>query len=322
MSFANKGGHVTKVRGRTANGRQEPDDRYVDEIAAALRRSVEGSSSGAKVVASWTGANEKTVKNWLSGTYGPSGAHLVALARHSDEVLATFLALADRRHLMAALKVAVMEEDCRERAAVHAPVSCQRKSRERGRSNSRRLTACSRDANSCRDRHGTGSDRPAAVPMALPAQCWLPRRFVASARIRAGFSHWRFRSCPEHCGTGRRVPRPDAGGVAPFSRRQPPQRGGCRGNLPRLPSRPPPSPAGQSASASSFRPSGLSGSLAGRHGKGLGTRVREAFCPLLRRRREMGRSISGQLVHSRCTTAPCRLRPARFSDLDCVPSAQ
>ena len=110
MSFANKGGHVTKVRGRTANGRRDPDDRYVDEIAAALRRSVEGSSSGAKVVASWTGANEKTVKNWLSGTYGPSGAHLVALARHSDEVLATFLALADRRHLMAALKVAVMEK--------------------------------------------------------------------------------------------------------------------------------------------------------------------------------------------------------------------
>ena len=49
------------------------------------------------------------------------------------------------------------------------------------------------------------------------------------------------------------------------------------GSLPQLPSGPPPSPAGQSASASSFRPSGLSGSSGGRHGKGLGTRVREAF---------------------------------------------
>ncbi len=110
MSSARSSGCATKGRGRTANGRQESDDQYAEEIAAALCRSVEGSSSAAKVVASWTGANEKTVKNWLSGTYGPSGAHLVALARHSDEVLATFLALAGRRHLMAALNLAAMEK--------------------------------------------------------------------------------------------------------------------------------------------------------------------------------------------------------------------
>ena len=58
----------------------------------------------------WTGANEKTVKNWFSGTYGPSGAHLIALARHSDEVLATFLAMAGREDLMVAIKLAAAEQ--------------------------------------------------------------------------------------------------------------------------------------------------------------------------------------------------------------------
>ena len=62
------------------------------------------------IVASWTGANEKTVKNWFAGRYGPSGEHLVALARHSDEVLGTFLALAGRQDLMVAMKLAAAEQ--------------------------------------------------------------------------------------------------------------------------------------------------------------------------------------------------------------------
>ncbi|QRZ16040.1 hypothetical protein JWJ88_19600 [Paracoccus methylovorus] len=70
-----------------------------------LKRSLGDSRSGAKTVAAWTGANEKTVKNWFSDTYGPSGEHLVALARHSDEVLGTFLAMADREKLMLAIKL-------------------------------------------------------------------------------------------------------------------------------------------------------------------------------------------------------------------------
>lgn len=65
---------------------------------------------GAKIVASWTGANEKTVKNWFAGRYGPSGEHLVALARHSDDVLGMFLAMAGREELMAATKLAAAEQ--------------------------------------------------------------------------------------------------------------------------------------------------------------------------------------------------------------------
>ena len=66
--------------------------------------------SGIKTAAVWTGANEKTVKNWFSGRYGPSGEHLVALARHSDEVLGTFLAMAGRENLMVVTKLVAAEE--------------------------------------------------------------------------------------------------------------------------------------------------------------------------------------------------------------------
>ncbi|OLS50372.1 hypothetical protein BV379_08485 [Rhodovulum sulfidophilum] len=79
-------------------------------MAAALKWSLGDSRAGVKTVAAWTGANEKTVKNWFSGTYGPSGAHLIALARHSDEVLSTFLTMAGREDLMVAIKLAAAEE--------------------------------------------------------------------------------------------------------------------------------------------------------------------------------------------------------------------
>ena len=49
----------------------------------------------------WTGAGERTVKNWLAGISGPSGQHLVDLIRNSDDVLAVLLILAGRRQVMA-----------------------------------------------------------------------------------------------------------------------------------------------------------------------------------------------------------------------------
>ena len=81
------------------SGRHAAGDRRRGKLAA-----------GVKIVASWTGANEKTVKNWFAGRYGPSGEHLVALARHSDEVLGTFLALAGRQDLMVAMKLVAAEK--------------------------------------------------------------------------------------------------------------------------------------------------------------------------------------------------------------------
>jgi len=58
-----------------------------------------------KTVMRWTGAGERTVKNWFAGSSGPSGQHLIALARHSDEVLAVLLALAGRPQTTLAVKL-------------------------------------------------------------------------------------------------------------------------------------------------------------------------------------------------------------------------
>lgn len=110
MSFPKKGKFFPNENGYAEEGQNLADNWFADEIASALKRSLENSRAGAKVVASWTGANEKTVKNWFAGRYGPSGEHLVALARHSDEVLGIFLAMAGREGLMVGMKLAAAEQ--------------------------------------------------------------------------------------------------------------------------------------------------------------------------------------------------------------------
>jgi hypothetical protein len=80
------------------------------EIAAALQRASAESGLQIKTVAGWAGANERTVKNWFSGQYGPSGEHLLVLARHSHEVLKTMLAIMERQDLIIALEFVEIEQ--------------------------------------------------------------------------------------------------------------------------------------------------------------------------------------------------------------------
>jgi hypothetical protein len=80
------------------------------EIAAALQRASAESGLQIKTVAGWTGANERTVKNWFSGQYGPSGEHLLILARHCHEVLKTMLAIMERQDLLIALEFVEIEQ--------------------------------------------------------------------------------------------------------------------------------------------------------------------------------------------------------------------
>jgi len=83
---------------------------YSMAIADALRRELGQSHRAAKTLMMWTGASDRTAKNWLSGAYGPSGDHLIRLARESDAVLATLLDLAGRRrHMIAADLVAIKD---------------------------------------------------------------------------------------------------------------------------------------------------------------------------------------------------------------------
>ena len=43
------------------------------------------------------GVSARTAKNWLSGTTGPTGTHLVELMRTSDHVLEAVLQMAGRK---------------------------------------------------------------------------------------------------------------------------------------------------------------------------------------------------------------------------------
>lgn len=85
-------------------------NRFSREIAAALQRAAARSGLQIKTVAGWTGANERTVKNWFSGHYGPSGEHLLVLARHSPEVFETVLGIMQRQDLLIALEVGEIEQ--------------------------------------------------------------------------------------------------------------------------------------------------------------------------------------------------------------------
>lgn len=84
--------------------RISPDD-FAKAISIALREDLGSSHVAAKTVMRWTGASERTAKNWLAGTCGPSGCHLVLLARESDVVMATLLVLAGRELNVSALSL-------------------------------------------------------------------------------------------------------------------------------------------------------------------------------------------------------------------------
>jgi hypothetical protein len=79
---------------------------YPAAIAYALRNQLGTTHQATKIVMGWTGAGERTVKNWLAGVSGPSGQHLVDLIRHSDDVLEVLLILAGRRQIAAVQKLA------------------------------------------------------------------------------------------------------------------------------------------------------------------------------------------------------------------------
>lgn len=81
---------------------------YRLEIAAALKRELGGSHQAIKASMNWTGASERTAKNWLAGAHGPAGEHLIELMRHSNEVAETVLALCGRSEVCISLELACL----------------------------------------------------------------------------------------------------------------------------------------------------------------------------------------------------------------------
>jgi hypothetical protein len=69
---------------------------YAPAIAEALAVELKGSHRAIKTVSKWTGASERTAKNWLSGRRCPSGQHLIALLGRSDALMERVLMLSGR----------------------------------------------------------------------------------------------------------------------------------------------------------------------------------------------------------------------------------
>ncbi len=74
---------------------------YPAAVAIALKEELGDTHRAVKTAMAWTGATDRTVKHWLSGRYGPSGEHLMALAHHSDHVMLAVVRLAGRDSMAA-----------------------------------------------------------------------------------------------------------------------------------------------------------------------------------------------------------------------------
>ena len=107
MSFPKKGRNFRTVSGKTfpkSSDRvaESGDDDFTTVIAGTLQESLGGTRAAVKAVMTYTGAGERTVKNWFAGKNGPNGENLVELVRNSDAVLEAFLHMAGREDALAA----------------------------------------------------------------------------------------------------------------------------------------------------------------------------------------------------------------------------
>ena len=68
------------------NGLSRSAKDYAELIADALRQEHGNTHRTVKTIMGWTGASERSVKNWLSGEFGPSGYFLMRLCVKSPAV--------------------------------------------------------------------------------------------------------------------------------------------------------------------------------------------------------------------------------------------
>ena len=109
MSLTKKGRTI-----QSESGNAFPSRSFAEAIADALHREYDPAHAGVKTVVRLTGANERAVRNWFDAKNGPNGEFLIALCRHSDQVLNTVLILAQRTQHLRARKVAEAEGRLRE----------------------------------------------------------------------------------------------------------------------------------------------------------------------------------------------------------------
>lgn len=95
---------------RDCTGRVSASE-YRRAISDALTQELGGAGSAAKVTMRWTGASERTEKNRISGSYGPTAEHLIELMRHSDTALSVVLELAGRKEAMTTERLKRIREE-------------------------------------------------------------------------------------------------------------------------------------------------------------------------------------------------------------------
>ena len=110
MSFREKARNFRPVSGKTfpkSSDRVAVTDEYefTAVIAETLRNALGGSCMAIKTVVAYTGAGERTVKNWFDAKNGPNGENLIELMRHSDEVLEAVLLMSGREDILTAKKL-------------------------------------------------------------------------------------------------------------------------------------------------------------------------------------------------------------------------
>jgi hypothetical protein len=113
MSFAKDDRKNQPIHGKSLHA-----ERFSDAIAGALHREFDHTHSAIKTVVALTGANERAVRNWFEAKNGPNGEFLIALCRHSDQVLETFLLLAGRKDHLRARKLVHAKDTLQEIVAL------------------------------------------------------------------------------------------------------------------------------------------------------------------------------------------------------------
>ena len=82
---------------------------YVRSVSDALRGELGTTGAAAKTIMRWTDASDRTARNWLGGTAGPSGHHLMGLARESTAVLSAILNMTARPEIVLAADLHAVE---------------------------------------------------------------------------------------------------------------------------------------------------------------------------------------------------------------------
>ena len=110
--FPNKG-KVFPKKGKVlpdAGGGADRQAIYAMTIAKALREEFGRAPNATKTVMRWTGASERTVKNWFAGSNGPTGEHLLELLRHSDPVHDALVNVTGRKKVITTAKLAALSD--------------------------------------------------------------------------------------------------------------------------------------------------------------------------------------------------------------------